>query len=187
MWVAHMTLKIAVGSTNPVKIRAVENVMKRIYDSVVVVSVAVDSGVGRQPLSLEETIKGAVNRALNALKAVKDAHLGVGIEAGLIEVPFTLTGYLDVQYCAIVDRRGSLTIGHGPGFEYPPSVVREVVERGVEVGLVMSRLTGIENLGRKMGAIGYLSRMMIDRTKLTELAVLMAMIPRLNPRLYGLA
>jgi inosine/xanthosine triphosphatase len=55
---------------------------------------------------------------------------------------------------------------------------------GREVGDVMSEIAGIEELGKKMGAIGYLSHGLIDRTQLTEQSVTMALIPRMNPRLY---
>jgi len=54
-----------------------------------------------------------------------------------------------------------------------------------EIGRVMERLTGIERIGGRMGAIGYLSRGKLDRVRLTEQAVLIAMIPRPSPKLYG--
>jgi len=48
----------------------------------------------------------------------------------------------------------------------------------------MEALTGIERIGHKMGAIGFLSRGLLDRAQLTEQAVLMALLPRLRPDLY---
>ena len=176
---------VAVGSTNPVKIAAVRNVLSRIYDYVEVVGVKVSSGVSDQPLSIDETIIGAINRAKRARDKI-DADLGVGIEAGLVRTPHTLSGYIDVQYCAIVDRRGLITLGHGPGFEYPPCVVKRILAEGRTAGDVFEELTGIREIGRKIGAIGYLSGGLMDRTKLSEIAVLMAMIPRLYRELYGI-
>lgn len=170
-------MKIVVGTTNPVKITAVKNVFGRLYDNVVVEGRKVGSGVPDQPFG-SETIRGAINRAHNAYRT-GEYDYGVGIEAGLSDVE----GYvLDIQFCAIVDQV-TTTIGCGSGFQYPPTVLAEVLE-GREVGDVMSELTGIENLGQKMGAIGYLSHGMLDRTQLTEQSVLMALIPRLNPKLY---
>nr|BAL59131.1 hypothetical protein HGMM_OP3C286 [Candidatus Acetothermum autotrophicum] len=52
------------------------------------------------------------------------------------------------------------------------------------MGDVMSELAGIEKLGHKIGAIGYLSKGVLTREQLTEQAVLMALIPRLRPELY---
>jgi inosine/xanthosine triphosphatase len=171
-------MKVAVGTVNPVKVDAVRNVFGRLYEGVEVEGRKVGSGVPDQPFG-SETIRGAINRARNAYRT-GDYDYGVGIEAGLSDVE----GYvLDIQFCAIVDHE-TTTIGCGSGFQYPPAVLAEVLSGGREVGDVMSELTGIEKLGQKMGAIGYLSRGMLDRTQLTEQSVLMALIPRLNPKLY---
>ncbi|CAJ36416.1 inosine/xanthosine triphosphatase [Methanocella arvoryzae] len=170
-------MKVAVGTVNPVKVNAVKNVFGKLFDNVEVEGRKVGSGVPDQPFG-SETIKGAINRAKNAYRT-GDYDYGVGIEAGLTDVE----GYvLDIQFCAVFDGL-DCTTGCGSGFQYPPTVLAEVLT-GREVGDVMSELTGIENLGQKMGAIGYLSRGMLDRTQLTEQSVLMAMIPRLNPKLY---
>lgn len=170
-------MKVAVGTTNPVKVDAVRNVFGRIYKDVTVEPRKVGTGVPDQPFGAE-TIQGAINRARNAYRS-GEYDFGVGIEAGLSDVE----GYvLDIQFCAIYDPYWT-TIGCGSGFQYPPKVLSEVLT-GREVGDVMSELSGIPELGQKMGAIGYLSRSMLDRTQLTEQSVLMALIPRINPKLY---
>jgi inosine/xanthosine triphosphatase len=170
-------MKVAVGTLNPVKVAAVKNVFGRVYESVTVEPRKVSTGVPAQPFGTE-VIKGAMTRAKNAYKG-GGYDYGVGIEAGLTDVE----GYvLDVQFCAIYDREG-FTIGCGSGFEYPPAVLADVLA-GREVGDVMSEIAGIEDLGKKMGAIGYLSHGLIDRTQLTEQSVTMALIPRMNPKLY---
>ncbi len=94
---------------------------------------------------------------------------------------------MDVQFCAVVDREGRITLGHGPGFEYPPGVIRRVFEEGVEVGIAMGELVNDPpELKRKIGAIGVLTHGMLVRKELNKLAVLMALVPRLNPEWYGL-
>jgi inosine/xanthosine triphosphatase len=176
---------IAVGTQNPVKVSAVTQVVERIFhDEFKVIQVKVKSGVPRQPIGLRQTIQGAVNRAKQAMQTVHDAVYGVGIEAGLTKIPRTITGYLDIQFAAIVDKKNRVTIGCGSGFEYPPKVLNEVLEKKKEIGEVMERLSRIENLGERIGAIGYLSHGELDRRKLTEQAVLMAFIPRINKELY---
>ena len=177
-------MRVAVGSRNRVKIEAVKRTFSRIYcqDRVDVLSVEVDSRISLQPVG-DETIDGAVNRAKEAI--VKgDADFGVGIEAGLFKFPQTMTGYVDIQWCAIVDREGRLTVGCNSAFEYPPKVVSKVLGENREVGEVMDELTGIKDLGESVGAIGVLSKGLLDRVSLSEQAVLMAMIPRLNLNLY---
>jgi hypothetical protein len=75
---------------------------------------------------------------------------------------------------------GSSPWGTERGFVYPPRVLEEVLQ-GRTVGEVMSELTGIEKIGHKGGAIGYLSKNLLTREQLTEQAVLMALIPRIRP------
>jgi inosine/xanthosine triphosphatase len=178
-------MRVAIGSTNPAKVDAVREVFQEIYSELEVIPLEVDSGVPDQPVGLEETVKGAINRAKQAI-AKTDADFGVGIEAGLYPVPGTLTGYMDVQFCAVVDRKGKITLGHGPGFEYPPGMIRRVFEEGVEVGIAMGELVNDPELKRKIGAIGVLTHGRLVRKELNKLAVLMALVPRLNPEWYNL-
>ncbi len=180
-------MRVYVGSTNPVKAEAVRRVFARAFPdqaaSLTVGLVAVDSGVPAQPRD-EEVAQGAVTRARAALETSRgEADFGVGIEAGLLRCE-PLRTYFDVQFCAVVDREGRITVGHGAGFVYPPRVLRAVLEEGRTVGEAMAELSKIPDIGKKMGAIGYLSRGLLDRTRLTEQAVLMALIPRLRPELY---
>lgn len=176
-------LKVAVGSTNKVKVDAVRNVFTQAFGLVDVVSVEPEPGFERQPMD-GRVLEGAVLRATGAVERA-EADFGVGIEAGLVRDQFT--GKLtDVQYCAIVDSSGQMTVGHGPGFEYPPKVTRAVLDGG-SVGETMSAITGIEDIGRKDGSIGFLSDGLIDRTSLSEIAVLMALIPRIRKELYALS
>jgi len=173
-------LKVAVGSTNPVKISAVKNVFSKIYKDVEVISVAVDSRVRSEPFD-SEIARGAVERAKQAFSS--NAEFSAGIEAGLVKNPFARSGFLDVQYCAIYDGE-RITIGCGAGFEYPSIVIKKVLRDKKEVGEVMEELTGIKQIGETTGSIGYLTKGMIDRITLTEQAILMALIPRLNAEIY---
>lgn len=173
-------LIVVVGSKNPVKINATKNVLERIYDDLTVSSLNVDSEVPDQPFGMDQTVQGAINRAKNAYS--EGCDLGVGIESGLIEVPHTLTGYIDIQWCAIFDG-DKITIGASSGFEYPPSVIKQVLE-GFEVGDVMDKVTGVNDMGQKKGAVSHLSHDMLNRTENTEECVLTAMIPRMNEKIY---
>ena len=173
-------MKIAVGSKNPVKVKAVKNVLEKIYKEAKVFKVDVESGVSHQPFGKDETIQGAINRAKNAY--TNDFDLSMGIESGLMETPNSITGYIDLQWCAIFDGE-KITLGVSSGFEYPPTVIKEVLN-GKEVGDVMDKVTGVNNLGQKQGAVSYLSKGMLDRTENTEQCILTAMIPRMNEKIY---
>ena len=164
-------MDIAVGSINPVKIAAVRSVMERIYGDVKVVGVDVSSGVPPQPFE-GQTHQGSENRARAALG---DHDMAVGIEAGVFEM---LDGLYDIQHCTIISKDGKVTYGHGSGFRYPDSIA-DLVRKGMTVGEAVKEIYGSTEIGKKKGAIGLLSKGLIDRKTLTEQSVTAAMIPRL--------
>lgn len=164
-------MDIAVGSTNMVKVSAVRAVMERVYGDVRITARDVDSGVPPQPFG-EQTHQGSLNRA----RAAIDGHeMAVGIEAGVFEM---LDGLYDIQHCTIIDKEGRETYGQGSGFRYPDAVA-DLVRSGMTVGNSMREIYGDTDIGKKQGAVGLLSKGLIDREKLTEQAVIAAMIPRL--------
>ncbi|MDR1954818.1 MAG: inosine/xanthosine triphosphatase [Candidatus Methanoplasma sp.] len=165
-------IRVAVGSLNRVKVEAVRAVMERIFGKVIVVPADVKSGVPEQPWELEIRT-GAMNRAVAALG---DNDLSVGIEAGVFP---TDDGLYDFQYCAILDKEGRFTIGIGPGFRYPDEVAALVTD-GMTVGDAVHRVYGEQDIGKKQGAVGLLSRGLLDRRSLTEQSVVSAMIPRME-------
>ena len=173
-------LKVAVATDNRVKVEAVRNISTQIFGLVDVVEVPTSPEAPSQPLG-DRTIEGSVERARLAMGQT-EADFGVGVEAGLFWVE-PLKKHLDVQYCTVVDSEGRTTYGHGPGFEYPPVVTKAALS-GQPVGEIMSRISGIDKIGHRMGSIGYLSGGVIDRVSLTELSVLMALIPRIRSDLY---
>ena len=172
------TCLVAVGSTNPVKVNAVRRAI-RLLCLADVQGVEVDSGVPPQPLGAHEIVLGAVNRAVNALRKLS-ADYGVGVEAGVIE-----TGIepLELQAAAIVDQEGYVTIGLSQAFPLPRDSVKELNDR-VELGAIAARITGRKGIGEKLGIIGHLTAGLVTRTDLTYNAVVMALVPRLNPDLY---
>lgn len=178
-------LEAVVGTGNPVKVQAAEEALRARRDGESRVrGVEVETGVPEQPRDGGETTQGAVGRAVRALARDANADWGVGVEAGLVEVPGWGDPF-DVQVCAIVDRGGRVSLGQGPGFAYPRDIL-EAVEAGATVGEAVSEAAGIPEVGRKEGAIGVLSGGAMDRTRLTEAGVLMALVPRLNLDRYQL-
>ncbi|MDD5503386.1 MAG: inosine/xanthosine triphosphatase [Candidatus Thermoplasmatota archaeon] len=178
------TIVVNVGSKNEVKIKAVRQVFRRISKGtrVKIVGIEGETGVSPQPFG-RDTIKGAENRAR---VAVAEGDYGVGIEAGLIWNEH-MQQYMDVQYCVIVDKLGRVTFGHGSGFYYPPKVIEKVIggkRKHVTISDAIREATGIEDIGKKQGAIGYLSKGLMTRTRLTEQSVLMAMVPRVSGEIY---
>ncbi|MFA7186176.1 MAG: inosine/xanthosine triphosphatase, partial [Victivallales bacterium] len=166
---------ISVGSLNPVKTEAVRAVMEKIYGNVRITSVDVESGVPEQPFE-KDVRQGAVNRAKSALG---NHEMSVGIEAGVFELE---DGLYDIQYCAVFDNKGMLTIGMGSGFRYPDDISASVRE-GKTVSDAIRDLYGREDIGKKGGAIGLLTDGLLNRKELTEQSIMAAMVPRISDSL----
>jgi len=178
------TVFVNVGTTNQLKIKAVEIAFKRFFNNCIVRGISVDSGVLPQPID-SDTIKGAENRARAALQEAspaKSSTFSVGIEAGLFWNP-TIEQFIDIQYCAVLDRSGKFTYGHSPGFYYPPGFY-DSIEKGVEIEKIVEDLFGISDIGEKNGAIGFLTDDRVTRKDLLISAVEMALVPRLKYKLY---
>jgi inosine/xanthosine triphosphatase len=169
-------MKVNVGSMNSLKVKAVQEAFSAAFPNhaIRVIAVKVASGVPPQPFADQVPI-GAINRAR---KAVLDAHYGVGIEAGIVSFGGCAQVF-SIQFCAIVDQEGTLSIGHGPGYVIPNNVLASLKE-GSDLNQEMSRISGIHNISDKIGAIGYLSNGITNRLEITREAVLMALIPRLK-------
>lgn len=177
-------LRVAVGTANRLKRDAVDEAFRRMFPAlkVTVRAFDVETGVPEQPTQAEAA-QGALQRAEGALEAWKTAEYGVGVEAGIVRDAF-LKERLDVQYCAVADRRGTVTTGHGGGFVYPPDVLKEVLA-GKTVSDVLGPRAGDKRIGSTTGAIGWLTRGAVDRKELTMHGVLMALVPRVRPEEYA--
>ncbi|QKY20407.1 inosine/xanthosine triphosphatase [Halolamina sp. CBA1230] len=166
-------MRIAVGSGNPVKRRAVEAAVAGTLDSPEIEAVAVDSGVSEQPTGQEETVAGAQNRARNAL-AAGDYDLGVGLEGGVAEVS-GVDGLFLIMWVAVTDGE-AVGLGSGPSFRLPASI-GDRVAAGEELGPVMDDVLGEEGVAEKQGAAGALSDGVVDRDDALAAGVAAAMGP----------
>lgn len=175
---------INVGTKNPAKIEAVQEIIKD-YDflkDATVVGVEVESGISEQPFTLEETIQGAMNRAKNAFN---NCDYSFGLESGIFPVPQTKTGYMDVGVCAIYDGR-EFHLGLSSCFEYPKKITELVLKDGLNISDA-SRQTGLtehEYVGYAEGTIGILTKGRLDRKGYTKQAIATALIHLENPELY---
>ncbi|MCK4327251.1 MAG: DUF84 family protein [Candidatus Diapherotrites archaeon] len=148
-------MKIAVGSERKAKHEGVRKAFAHYYNDFEIVPVKCVSGVAAQPMSDDETIDGAVNRAHAALG---HGDLGVGIEAGIKPVKHSINGYLNTTWCAIIDKNGFLTVGSSPDFEYPKKIV-EAALAGIEASASAAELFKVDEADlREKGVIGELTK-----------------------------
>jgi inosine/xanthosine triphosphatase len=168
--------RVAVGSTNPVKVGAARTMVQRLAPRAEVVGIAVPSGVPDQPWGDDETMRGAIARA-RAARAAQDADLGIGIEGGVVAEADG--GVRSCAWAAVVGRDGREGIGGSLAMRLPDRVAR-LVRDGVELGHAMDALTGERNVKQGVGAVGILTAGLVTRQQAYEVLVAYALVPFLS-------
>lgn len=151
-------MRVVVGSTNPTKTRAVENVLRVLFQEVSVMGLDVPSGIAAQPIGDQETRLGALNRARAALEQT-NAEWGFGLEGGIVETEF---GMMTNAWCAVVTRDGRMGVGGSANMLLPDQVAARV-RAGVELGDAMDEYANVKDVKRGKGAIGILTNGLLDR------------------------
>ena len=173
---------IIVASSNPVKLQAALAGFKRMFpdDEFTVKSLSAPSGVSDQPRSDAETRRGALNRARAAQKRVPTADFWVGIEGGIED-----SGDAMWAFAWIIVLSSSAEGSSRTGIFQLPSPVIEWVRQGKELGDADDIVFGRSNSKQQDGAVGILTGGALDRAGYYEQAVLLALIPLKNGRLYA--
>jgi len=167
---------IAVASANPAKINAVRQCFSDTFPdkTIQVTGFAVPSGVAAQPMCSDETLLGAKNR-IEALKQQQHADVYVSIEAGL-DGAFTFAWML-------IEHQGQQGMARSASLMLPPAAL-DLIRQGMELGDVMDQLFGTDNIKQAGGAIGLLTQNRLSRSSVYQQALLLALIPILNPQWF---
>ena len=171
-------MKISVGSENGAKISAVVEACREVLGDIEAVATPVDSGVSEMPTTDDEMIAGALNRARDARER-SGADLSFGLEGGMVK---TGHGWFLRGWVAVYDGR-EYFLGCSPGIMVPDSIAREVTSQN-ELGEVMDRVAGRGGVKRAEGAYGILTKNRINRKAAFKAAVLSALAPIYNKRMY---
>jgi len=171
-------MRVVVGSPNPVKVGAVQDAFSKYFD-VEVFSVDVSSGVKAFPDSEEFIYQGAINRAKAAYRDGFD--YSVGIEGGVV---FFEGSWYDRSYVVVYDG-DEMGIGTSSAYEVPDTLVEGIDSTSDESKKIIDEAVGVEDVFKKQGVIGVLTRGEIDRRGLLADAVVCALTPFLNPDYYS--
>jgi inosine/xanthosine triphosphatase len=152
-------MKIIIGSNNPAKVAAVKNAFH--YQQTEFLSLDIPSGVSEQPFSDEETIKGAINRAVGALK-MGNGEIGIGLEGGVHE---TTHGLLLCNWGALAAKDIEPIIAGGARFLLPEEIA-DRLRAGEELGPVMDGYAKKENVRKNEGAVGIFTNGLINRSEM---------------------
>ncbi len=171
---------VAVGSLNPTKIDPVSEIFSHHFKNVKIKGVSVPSGVADQPLRDDEMYEGALNRATQALKKVKGAKYGVGIEGGLHQHSY---GWLERSLVVIVDKKGAVGVGASGGLVLPDIVI-EKIQQGQNLEQAIDELFGTHKIGQGIGMFGIFTKGVVTRTEGVKHGVAFALVRFLHESLY---
>lgn len=173
---AQKISKIIVGSKNAVKVSAVHEVIADYPDlaHAEVIGIPVSSGVSEQPLSLQETIQGAKNRAENAYQP---QSISIGLEGGVMEIPTTDQEFMHISICSIFDGQHH-HLGMSCGFRIPKKVSDLMIREGLDLSQAMEKaeLTDNPDIGAAEGAIGLFTKGRILRKDYCKQSLTTALI-----------
>lgn len=169
-------MKIIVGSKNQVKVGAVKELLLDYphLEAADVSEVEVPSGVSDQPKSLTETVDGAMNRAKGAFVG---CDYSFGLESGLMAVPSTKSGFMDVCVCAIYDGK-EFHLGLSSAWEAPREVTEHMINGNMNMNdaAVKAGYTENPNIGAAEGLVGIMTKGRLTRKEYTKEAIRTALI-----------
>ena len=196
---AEQTLLVAVGSTNPVKIRSVQAAFSSVFPShcIQVQTMQVCSGVDKQPWGDRMTKFGAMTRAI--LVESMCHRVGndgptfcVGIEGGVTDL-HDIDGLMQNKvilesfaWIAVRHVSGQWGISRTASCPLPPQV-QQLMRSGMELGEAIDKIFMLTDSKKTGGAVGALTHGRIQRSGSYEQAIVLALAPFMNTELYDIA
>ena len=172
---------VIVGSTSPVKVEATKQAFNSFFEEAKVKGLDVPSGLRPFPLSDEETLRGALNRARLSAEAEPGAEYYVGIEGGLSR----LGDWMIVKQLAVVASEGEVGVGASPGYVLPDRLYKLIVNAADAAGRkAIDEYFHEPEVLSKQGPIGVLTDGRLSRTQASVEAVVCALTRFINPRYY---
>lgn len=187
---------IAVGSTRRPKLEAVREALVTLGPSLdenaqfEIAGLEVPSGVRHTPLSREDLMAGARQRADALVQMAREKHepwkYFVGLEGGIDVVIENGSRHTFLESWAYVrDRAGRGAFGQSGAVLLPEQLARTVVDDGVELSEAIDAYAGGRGIRDAEGAWGILTRNMITRQDAFRIALINAFAPFFNRAMYG--
>ncbi len=166
-------MKFIIASKNPVKINAVVSAVMERFPDASVEGLEVDSGVGAQPMSDEETKLGSFNRAKAVRSLVIEQKLiendedvlCIGLEGGVFHPSFSndKNELWSTVWATAVDKDGNSYCSNGARFPLP-DFMSKLLLAGEEMGPALGRQLKDPDLRKKEGMIGFITNHFTNRT-----------------------
>ncbi|HEV2912130.1 MAG TPA: inosine/xanthosine triphosphatase [Pyrinomonadaceae bacterium] len=186
--------KIALGTERAAKVEALRASIASIasvdaaWRDASIIARPVKTGVPAMPLTDEQLMRGALNRAEAVRELLRaeaaGAELYVGLEGGFHSVE--MDGRWHTFLCGwayVTDgERGSF--GAAPSVSVPDFIARRVIDGRRELSEVIDEVAGQQDVRSRQGAWGVLSRDLLTRSHSFEAALIAAFAPFYNAKLY---
>ena len=189
-----MNLIIAVGSTRKPKLAAVREALDGLTEllslnsAIEIVGVEVESGVNRTPLSREESMRGARQRAETLQEIARQENnpwnYFVGLEGGLDSILENGRHRVFLESWAYLSDGTRGHFGRSGAVELPDALAEEVFVRGTDLSVAIDRFAGAAGIRDGQGAWGVLSGNKITRQEAFRVALIAAFAPFLNSSMY---
>lgn len=167
--------RFGLGTTNGAKRLAVQ-----MATGVEPICLSVPSGISDQPMSEEETITGAINRAKAVLAALPEVQIGLGLEGGLMyDDRFTSEWYL-ISVCAAWNGK-QLFLGKGLSFPIPNLAAERIKQENIELHTIIDEWGKTTNSNHRGGAYGLFTDDRVRRADVFRDAVIAAITPFHSP------
>jgi inosine/xanthosine triphosphatase len=187
---------IAVGTTRRPKLNAVREALDLIGPSLdpaaqfEIAGVDVASGVRHTPLSREDIMQGARQRAQALLRIGREKSgqwkYFVGLEGGLDVVHENGMRQVFLESWAYVsDGSGRRAFGQSGAVAVPETLAIRVVDKGVELSEAIDAFAGGRGIRDAQGAWGVLTRDLITRQDAFRVALINAFAPFYNREIYS--
>ena len=154
------------------------------FNVVVFQPMSIESGVQATPLSIDELMTGARQRAETAFASAgtnsTDQVLSVGVEGGI----YISQDRVFLQSWACVYDGERYSFGSSGSIEIPRALSDAVVRDGADLGHVIDIFAEQKNVRSNQGTWGILTTDLITREDSFELAALNALAPFFNKAMY---
>jgi inosine/xanthosine triphosphatase len=148
----------------------------------------VESGVSHTPVSCEESMRGARQRAEILQTKLRSsgttADFFVGVEGGLNVAVENGARRVFLESWAYVSDGTRGHFGCSGSIELPEALAEEVLSHGTELSVAIDEFAGSASVRDGQGAWGVLSRNLVSRQESFRRAVEVAFAPFYNAKMY---
>lgn len=174
-------IEIAVGSKNKTKLRAVEQASSELWlEAPKITGIETKSGVSDQPMTDEEMIMGAHNRARNMMSRVPSASYTIGMEGGIRVMP---EGWFDMGWVCVIDVATHKTsYGVTPAVAVPEDVRHMMQHSGLELSDAVEAVYKTDTIESR-DCSGVITNGIMPADRLYSLGVLAAFSVLIQPEI----